>query len=67
MGDSGGRSRGNRTGEGARRRNTQRERALVDPPWDRPLPVGVKAATWLVVLILLGTLVGLMVWGFFSR
>lgn len=33
MGDSAGRSSGNRTGAGARRRNTQRERALIDPPW----------------------------------
>lgn len=34
LGDSAGRSAGNRTGEGARRRNTQRERAHIDPPWD---------------------------------
>lgn len=38
MGDSGGRSAGNRTGEGARRRNTPRERAQIDPPWDEAVP-----------------------------
>lgn len=38
MGDSGGRSAGNRTGEGAKRRNTQRERAGIDPPWDEVTP-----------------------------
>lgn len=31
MGNSGGRSRGNRTGQGAERRNTPRERAAIDP------------------------------------
>jgi hypothetical protein len=31
MGSSAGRSQGNRTGEGAERRNTQREREDVDP------------------------------------
>lgn len=34
MGDSGGRSRQHRTGQGAKRRNTPRERSLIDPPWD---------------------------------
>lgn len=38
MGDSGGRSAGNRMGEGARRRNTPRERAQIDPPWDNVVP-----------------------------
>lgn len=38
MGDSGGRSAGNRTGENARRRNTPRERAQIDPPWDEVVP-----------------------------
>lgn len=38
MGDSGGRSAGNRIGEGARRRNTPRERAQIDPPWDEVVP-----------------------------
>ena len=36
IGDSGGRSAGNRTGDGARRRSTPRERAQIDPPWDEP-------------------------------
>lgn len=37
MGDSGGRSRGNRDGQGAVRRNTHRERTDVDPVWgDEP-------------------------------
>lgn len=40
MGQSAGRSEGNRVGEGAIRRNTQRERAAVDPPWDHE-PVSV--------------------------
>lgn len=31
IGDSAGRSAGNRNGEGANRRNTQRERAHIDP------------------------------------
>lgn len=35
MGQSAGRSSGNREGRGARRRNTPRERALIDPPWDK--------------------------------
>lgn len=34
IGQSGGRSRGNRTGAGAKVRATQRERDLVDPPRD---------------------------------
>lgn len=38
LGESGGRSAGNRTGEGARRRNTPRERAQIDPPWDQKVP-----------------------------
>jgi len=35
LGRSAGRSAGNRTGEGARRRNTPRERAAVEPPLDQ--------------------------------
>jgi hypothetical protein len=31
MGNSGGRSKGNRQGKGAERRNTPRERAAIDP------------------------------------
>ena len=38
LGDSGGRSAGNRVGEGARRRNTPRERAQIDPSWDHVVP-----------------------------
>lgn len=34
MGQSGGRSGGSRVGQGARRRNTQRERSYVDPVRD---------------------------------
>lgn len=34
LGSSAGRSSGNRKGDGARRRNTQRERAYIDPPMD---------------------------------
>ena len=34
MGNSGGRSGGNRVGQGAQRRATQRERSYVDPPRD---------------------------------
>jgi hypothetical protein len=34
LGSSAGRSSGNRTGDGARRRNTPRERAQIDPPLD---------------------------------
>ena len=32
MGESGGRSTGNRTGAGAVRRSTQRQRSYIDPP-----------------------------------
>lgn len=38
LGDSAGRSARHRTGEGARRRNTPRERAQIDPPWDQVVP-----------------------------
>lgn len=38
MGNSAGRSSGNRTAREARRRATQRERALIDPPMDDPEP-----------------------------
>ena len=34
MGESAGRSAGNPTGQGARRRNTDRERAQIDAPFD---------------------------------
>lgn len=34
MGRSAGRSAGNRTGDGAKRRNTQRERDYIDPPFE---------------------------------
>lgn len=67
MGDSGGRSAGNRTGEGAKRRATQRERAYIEPPQDkleRAFPVAVRSwrvyALTLVasgVLLLLAVLV----------
>lgn len=72
MGKSAGRSSGNRTGEGARRRNTARERDYIDPPADlvyrldetpryRLTPRGEKVltlATWL-------TYVGLIALGIF--
>lgn len=46
MGDSGGRSAGNRTGQGATRRSTPRERAGIDPPQDElepAFPAAVRA------------------------
>ena len=39
IGDSGGRSRGNRQGEGASRKNTPRERSYIDPVRDEWEPV----------------------------
>lgn len=66
LGASGGRSRANRTGQGARRRATPRERELVDPPWDDPWVVpsrSLKALSWLtlalVTLLLVVAAVGL--------
>lgn len=38
LGTSGGRSANNRTGEGATRRNTPRERTGEEPPWDQMVP-----------------------------
>lgn len=35
LGSSAGRSSGNRMGEGARRKGTDRERAAIDPPQDQ--------------------------------
>lgn len=58
MGDSGGRSAGNRQGDGAKRRNTPRERADIDPPWDiQPPPtIGERlmlSAVWGALLLIL--------------
>lgn len=39
LGSSAGRSSGNRDGQGARRRATDRERAGIDPPLDQLEPV----------------------------
>lgn len=38
IGESAGRSKGNRTGDGAVRRNTQRERADIDPVFEPEPP-----------------------------
>jgi hypothetical protein len=61
MGDSGGRSAGNRTGDGAKRRATPRERAGIDPPQDeleRAFPVALRA--WRVYALTLGVVVLLL-------
>lgn len=66
MGDSGGRSAGNRTGTGAKRRSTPRERAGIDPPQDeleRAFPIALRnwwvyaSASAAVILLLLTVLV----------
>lgn len=72
MGNSGGRSAGNRTGDGARRRNTPRERSYIDPPMDqateiiyreapadgyRLTPRGERAMTAVAVLSSIGMMV----------
>lgn len=61
LGDSGGRSARNPVGRNARRRNTPRERAHVDPPLDLletliPAPVARAAfhvAAYLAVLVII--------------
>jgi hypothetical protein len=46
LGHSGGRSAGHPEGQGAIRRNTPRERALIDPPWDKVVPRFPKLVAW---------------------
>lgn len=71
MGDSGGRSRQHRTGEGAVRRNTERERTDVDPAWRIPVPtvsVPMKRASWVVLWVVLGIVIGsLACWSLSAR
>ena len=66
LGDSAGRSRGNRLGEGAERRATQRERAGIDPPAFHPEPTedaspAWKIANWIVLVVLLLALLAVYV------
>jgi len=57
MGDSAGRSAGNRTGVNALRRNTPRERAGIDPPWDRVVPRHRDEKDWVdYMMIAVGVL-----------
>lgn len=42
MGNSGGRSGGNRVGQGAQRRATERERSYIDPPRDGESRVSIE-------------------------
>lgn len=65
MGDSAGRSAGNRMGAGARRRNTPRERALVDPPFEprAAAAAGTKWAAWAILGLLAAlVLVPVLIW-----
>lgn len=72
LGSSAGRSAKHRTGEGAIRRNTPRERQDIDPPWaDDPVHLysrrteGVMAAVASVALGAIMALIILMVLGIF--
>lgn len=68
MGDSSGRSAQNRTGKGAIRRNTERERQDIDPPTLKPMPTGwivpenrlsarLRGAAWVALVVALAVLV----------
>lgn len=63
MGQSGGRSAGHRTGQGAVRRNTHREREYVEPPWEEqpPLPIYTSRGEKLLALAAYCTLVMIFV------
>ena len=70
MGDSAGRSKAHRTGEGAQRRYTERERLNVDPPWLVQPPtvsVPMRRASWVALgAVLFITLGSLVLWGLFA-
>lgn len=70
IGTSGGRSAGHPTGEGARRRNTPRERQLIDPPFDRESDTSfrflgryswedvIAASSWVIFCVVIGLVLG---------
>ena len=73
LGETGGRSRGNRVGQGASRRNTPRERSYVDPVRDgietedlhvgEPLENGLLAlAGWTALVALVSVWIVFLVW-----
>ena len=68
MGDSAGRSQSHPKGDGARRRNTYRERELIDPPFDerdrqiQGLEKEVRTLRLFLVLMAILLVVGSLLW-----
>lgn len=66
IGQSGGRSRKANIGDGARRRNTPRERQQIDPPWDKVVPryrLTPRALAIREMIFVYGTVFGLGAFG----
>lgn len=64
LGESAGRSAGNPTGRGARRKNTPRERSQIDPPFDERDQLIVEQARRIRTLRLILFAVAGGFWGY---